>query len=361
MDTTKAMNQALKEAKKKYLYKPHSDVVNVTIGLKKVGGKIIGEAAILFGVRKKLSRSEIPQERMLPRHVKGEQTDVEEYDELTAPPKLLAATTQELTQFQRPFPPGGSVGHPNITAGSLGAWLRSGEDGLYRGLSNNHIFAACNAATINDIVLQPGKADGGFSGNSKYHLGRLENFVVINFESKKKTGAAALYWRGSKWIPNKLAQMAGCPVRLKPHFEFAQGIEQPIPNLVDAAIIKPMEQSFVSLDVPYIGPFQGLGVAELGDEVINVSRTTGYSEHGLVTGIQSAVRVNFGSSGNAVFDQQFNIESTDGKDFSAGGDSGSVIVLKESKRICGLLFAGGSGVTIANRIDHVVRLLNLTF
>ena len=47
----------------------------------------------------------------------------------------------------------------------------------------------------------------------------------------------------------------------------------------------------------------------------------------------------------------------DTAEFSAGGDSGSVILVEGM--IGGLLFAGGGGVTIANRISHVISLLGV--
>ena len=60
----------------------------------------------------------------------------------------------------RPVLPGCSVGHPDITAGTLGAVVTyKGKPGHI--LSNSHVLAASRAATVGDAVLQPACGDGG--------------------------------------------------------------------------------------------------------------------------------------------------------------------------------------------------------
>lgn len=53
-----------------------------------------------------------------------------------------------------------------------------------------------------------------------------------------------------------------------------------------------------------------------------------------------------------------------GGGFSAGGDSGSLIVLNakgaNARQPVGLLFAGGSGFTVANPIDAVLDRFGVT-
>lgn len=354
MEITTEMRRALVLAKRKFLRAPHPDVVSVGIGLKQTAGRRLDTPAIVFGVRTKRARAEVHPDRMLPTQVHGERTDVIERGELVALATTTATEVQELTQRRRPCPPGFSIGHPTITAGTLGAWVKTDDD-LYRILSNNHVVAASNAATPGDWIIQPGKADGGFSENDKF--ARLEKFAHINFEAKKKPGSAA-YWRAAKWLPNALAQLTGCPYRLSVHVE-SQGLPQPNPNLVDAAIARPITQDMVKLDAPFVGPFAGFASAQLGDQVMKVGRTTEYTRGEVVT-VEAAVRVSYGTAGVATFDDQFEIESTRDGDFSAGGDSGSVILDGEG-RIVGLLFAGGAGITIANRIGNVIALLGVRF
>src|SRR5437016_13214084 len=59
------------------------------------------------------------------------------------------------TKRQRPAPLGFSVGHPAITAGSIGARVVDPSGNVYV-LSNNHVLANSNDATIGDAALQPG-------------------------------------------------------------------------------------------------------------------------------------------------------------------------------------------------------------
>nr|MDQ3989739.1 hypothetical protein [Actinomycetota bacterium] len=62
----------------------------------------------------------------------------------------------------------------------------------------------------------------------------------------------------------------------------------------------------------------------------------------------------------ALFRDQMAIRAASG-DFSAGGDSGSVIwTWDSSRRPVGLLFAGGGGTTFANRMDRVLAALDIT-
>ena len=56
-------------------------------------------------------------------------------------------------QEERPVPIGVSIGHPAVTAGTLGARVKSGST-VYI-LNNNHVIANENDASIGDAVLQP--------------------------------------------------------------------------------------------------------------------------------------------------------------------------------------------------------------
>jgi hypothetical protein len=70
---------------------------------------------------------------------------------------VAGATTDKL----RPAPNGYSIGHPNITAGTLGTIVRATSDNQCYILSNNHVLANSNNASIGDNTLQPGPYDGG--------------------------------------------------------------------------------------------------------------------------------------------------------------------------------------------------------
>ena len=77
---------------------------------------------------------------------------------------------------------------------------------------------------------------------------------------------------------------------------------------------------------------------------------------GKVDSVNAMVRVYY-STRSAIFVEQILI--TPGT-FSAGGDSGSLIVTLEGNNPVGLLFAGSSSYTIANPIDDVLDAFGVT-
>ena len=58
---------------------------------------------------------------------------------------------------------GVSIGHYAITAGTPGAFVKDKTTAETLILSNNHVMANSNDASIGDAILQPGPADGGKS------------------------------------------------------------------------------------------------------------------------------------------------------------------------------------------------------
>src|SRR4030095_5203476 len=91
------------------------------------------------------------------------------------------------TKRQRPAPLGFSIGHPAITAGSIGARVVNASQQLFV-LSNNHVLANSNGASIGDAALQPGPFDGGTSADQ---VGTLFAFQPINFSGGNNTIDAA--------------------------------------------------------------------------------------------------------------------------------------------------------------------------
>src|SRR5438034_10144668 len=92
------------------------------------------------------------------------------------------------TKRQRPAPMGFSVGHPAIPAGTIGARVRDALGRVYI-LSNNHVLANSNGATIGDPEYQPGPFDGGTSADQ---IATLSDFQVINFTGGSNTIDAAI-------------------------------------------------------------------------------------------------------------------------------------------------------------------------
>lgn len=317
---------------KEYFFR-NPDVTSVSYGFKYTAGVKTNVRCLVIGVKKKVPSAAVRPARMIPRTYAGQMTDVQE--------KNIWALS--LVARMRPCPPGFSVGHTTITAGTLGAYVKkNGNADDWWILSNNHVLAASNQGKVNDTIIQPGRADGGSSTNDR--LAWLKEFVTINWDNGNGNG------NGN-----------GCNIfaRMWMRLKGIQTIEQPYPNLVDAALALPVNQGHVNRLYPKIDTIlSGIAEVELGDGVIKVGRTT-EDTYGQVEGVDARVRVQY-DGGTATFDDQIEIRAIDGGEFSAGGDSGSAILAEGGTKMAGLLFAGGSGVTIANPIGHVVDLLKIS-
>jgi hypothetical protein len=225
----------------------------------------------------------------------------------------------------RPAPAGVSVGHFQITAGTIGALAR-GRSGDRRNrifvLSNNHVLANVNAGPIGAAVLQPGPYDGGV--NPRDRIGVLERFVPINFSS----GASNYVDCATAWVTSSLVRR-----------EFVY--------LVNG------QQQLFRVSAQTVNPSVGMLVGKSG-------RTTQLTQ-GRVTAIGVTVNVGFGGGRVATFRDQFSVVSTtSGGNFSQGGDSGSLIwTWNPARNPVGLLFAGGGNVTFGNRIDRVLSALDI--
>jgi hypothetical protein len=216
-------------------------------------------------------------------------------------------------RFPRPVPIGVSTGHPAITAGTIGCRVTKG--GQVFALSNNHVYANSNAASMGDAVIQPGTFDGGSSPADD--IGTLSDYEPINFSGGN--------------------------------------------NVIDAAIAL---SSTANLDnsTPSNGygtPKSTTTTASVNMRVMKYGRTTQQTK-GRVTAINATVNVNYGSPGVARFVNQIVIG---GGGFSSGGDSGSLIVVEkggDKLKPVGLLYAGSSSATIANPIGPVLSAFGVT-
>jgi len=212
-------------------------------------------------------------------------------------------------RLDRPVPIGVSTGHPLITAGTIGARVfKVGDESLVFALSNNHVYANQNAATIGDDVIQPGTFDGGLPAD---YIGNLIDYETIYFDGT--------------------------------------------PNTMDAAIAS-TTAALLANATPSDGygtPAAGTVEASINLSVIKYGRTTSQTK-GRVKAINGAFDIGYGNNRTAYFVNQIVIG---GGGFSAGGDSGSLIVVQKGSdalKAVGLLFAGGGGITIANPIEAVL-------
>lgn len=326
--------QVKEQAKEDLLSKPN--VVGVGVGYKTVGRVTTDEMSVVVMVRQKLPPAALHPDAMLPRTVNGVAVDVLEVGEIRA--------QQGRTDRWRPAPGGVSIGHYQITAGTLGAVVQDASSGDRLILSNNHVLANSNDAVAGDAILQPGPVDGG--SLSADIIATLERFVPIDFGSGPGVcGLARTYAE----FGNAIARLLGSRHRLDVSEYNPQAV-----NLVDAAVARPVNDADVSDEILEIGTVQGTVAATLGMPLRKSGRTTGLTT-GAVTLLEATVSVSYGVGKTARFENQIVAGP-----MSQGGDSGSLVVHGEALQAVGLLFAGSNQSTILCPIQAVMESLQIT-
>jgi len=293
---------------------PKKDVVGTAIGAK--GGALVLRVFTakkgVAGIPKKQDDFDVVVTVTGPISALGPQTGT----------ALLPRATHTTSRL-RPVPIGVSTGHFNITAGTIGAWVTDGTNDF--ALSNNHVYADENNASVGDNVLQPGPYDGGV--NPSDAIATLSDFEHIHF--------------------NNFGQ---CLMKRKRC------------NEIDAAIAVVSSGIVVDYETPaggYGTPNETSVAAVLGQAVQKYGRTTSLTK-GTITGINATVNVGY-SSGDALFVDQIIVEDTGA--FIQGGDSGSLLVTDDAGlNPVGLLYAGNGDGTfaVANHIDVVLARFGVT-
>ena len=333
------------------------NVVGVALGYKLTADADTGERAVTVLVETKMNEELLTDDDIVPPNLDGVPTDVQPVgiiyaggpaaSELLGPETVLAELPEaefapngaiaapvrervrieerigalELTTRIRPAMGGYSVGHYRITAGTIATgcydWAEFPDiPSHYYLLSNNHVLANSNFASIGDPILQPGAFDGGTLPGDV--IGRL-----------------------ARWVPIRYRPAAG-PVPL---------------NFVDAAIAE-VDFHQLNREVYYIGYVKTLYAApKVGDIVQKTGRTTNFTT-GRITNINATVDVNYGGGRVARFARQILTQTRDGHAMGAGGDSGSLVTNLDEEGV-GLLFAGSTAVTVINHLQFVQSLLGI--
>lgn len=316
------------------------NVNGVGIGHKIVSGQDTGQLCLTVLVRKKVPKSELLSRDLVPTMIDSIPVDVKAIGHVVA----LKARTDRW----RPAPGGVSLGHYLITAGTLGAFVKDNATGQTLILSNNHVMANSNAASIGDAILQPGPADGG--KNPQDRIADLERFVTIQFQGGNGgNGGICSIAKASANILNALAKLIGSHHRLVATKITAAA------NEVDAAVAKPAWNDVITGDILDIGVITGTTAAAIGMAVRKSGRTTATTT-GTIEMLNVNVDVGYGGSKVATFENQIVTGA-----MSSPGDSGSLVVDGSQPLAVGLLFAGSDTSTVINPIDRVLELLNVHF
>lgn len=218
---------------------------------------------------------------------------------------------------------GGNINDRTIiscSSGTLGSLVQNATAQYI--LSNNHVLARVNKASIGEDIIQPGLIDQSpvCAQDGNDGVADLSNFVPIEFKKRRNT---------------------------------------PL-NTVDAAIAQ-VRPGTVRTDgsILDIGTLSSSTLVDsLGCLLKKSGRTTGLTT-GTISSVNVTVDVNYGGGKVARFVDQFLV--TPGS-FIAGGDSGSLAVedVASSPRAVGLLFAGSSSSAVANPIDAVLAAFGVS-
>jgi len=193
-------------------------------------------------------------------------------------------------------------------AGTIGAVVLKGSTKYL--LSNNHVYARENAASIGEREDAPGRYDGHPRCAVTPQCGTLSQFVNISFSGNNTIDCAiALMDTGN---PTAVTQSGG--------------------YTASSTVVSPS----VGLAVKKSGRTSGLTTGTI--QAINVTITVQYS------------------SGVATFTGQI---MTPGS-FIRAGDSGSLMVTQSGNNPVGLCFAGGSGGSFENPIGPVLQAFGAT-
>ena len=217
------------------------------------------------------------------------------------------------SRIRPPFP-GISIGHYNVTAGTLGCYVNDKKGNVYI-LSNNHVLADSDKGRWKDVVLQPGPEDGGSVKNDS--IAKLSYVVPLN----RKTF-----------------------------------------NTMDAAIAKVENDVKIDTLVNNRIKINGTNNPALRMQVEKFGRTTGHTT-GEITTTHLDVNVEFEGM-HLEFHDQFEVKgrliNSVRNKFCNGGDSGSLILERKTHRAIGLLFAGTKhGTTFASPIENVLSAFSI--
>jgi hypothetical protein len=231
-------------------------------------------------------------------------------------------------------------------SGTLGSLVTRG--GITFILSNNHVFDKSDTGANGDPITQPGLVDNNCNGGML--VANLSQAAALKPASNTTTGACA----GSTVLcgpsPSNVDAAIGAIVTIPVTTVDLTG------SILDLGAAG---ASSIAAAPPSATLTTGTAVLAANEGVAKSGRSTGLTCSTLQS-VNTTVTVDYeGSCGGAkaftaVFSNQLIIN---GGAFSAGGDSGSLIVTSDTARPVGLLYGGNSTTTSANPIQDVMAAL----
>lgn len=312
------------------------NVVGVGKGWKMTRGESTQDLSVVVLVSKKVPRQELTRSELVPQKLGTFSTDVIEVGDI----RFLSRT-----EFLRPAPPGVSIGHYQISAGTFGAVVQDRRTKELLILSNNHVLANSTdgrdgRAKIGDPILQPGPHDGG----KKEHLiGHLHRFIPLS----REFGTSGCPQAASV---EKFANR--CLHAIRPNYRMMLQRQNPQGNLVDAAVARPLKPELITPEIMDIGPVKGIREAQVGMKLVKSGRSSGFNS-AEVKVVSTMMRVALSSQESVLFEDQIVTGP-----MASPGDSGSLVLDQEGYAV-GLLFAGSDSASVVNRIQNVTDLLEV--
>jgi hypothetical protein len=214
--------------------------------------------------------------------------------------------------------------------GTLGSLVARG--GTQFVLSNNHVLARSDAATVGDAIISPGLIDVNCNAAQGTTVANLTQFVNLENEVTSMTPA--------KNIDAAIAQVVSGKVNTGGNILYlgattdANGVPVPAPPEGGSGTA-----GAVGMQVAKSGRSTGLTCSSV--EATNIITNVDYTKNCDGTGATFTVPYQ-------------NLIGVMGGSFSAEGDSGSLIVTQAAANPVALLFAGSDTDTVANPVSNVL-------
>lgn len=310
---------------------PH--VVGTAVGKKRVNGRKTDETCVVVFVDEKLAEAQLSNEEIVPETVDcdGETltTDVQQVGDVTAL-TVEPAQEPERTERMRPAPGGISIGHPEITAGTMGSVVVETEDGEAVVLTNAHV-AAPEGASEGDPILQPGPEDGGERERSERDPRRATERSDGGDRPEGPQSSSEISSDGGS-EGDEIGELR----------EWSE-ISTTEPNRSDSALVS-VDPDDIDAEILGIGPLVDFSEPDIDadEEYTKSGRTTGVTT-GELRGRDTRIEVGGFGPEPVIFEGVDTFTS-----MGDPGDSGSLIGIGDGELTAtNLLFAGSDDATIA--------------
>jgi len=280
------------------------NIVGIGVSQKETEKKETGELGLCFYVEKKVAKSKLDPNKMIPPVM-----SVADRTAVFTDVKQIGKVVPQINTKRTPIQSGFSIGDGAET-GTLSAIVKKGKKFFL--LSNSHVLAKAGKGKVGAPIIYPGDLDLG--GAAKQPVGTLSH--VVPFQ-----------------------------------------VTEDFVNRVDAAMAE-LDEDFVDeLNFSIRGAKQPLAVIEPTRDmkVVIRGRTSGNSE-GTIKDVHFSIVLPYPDVGKVGF-----IDQVLATRYSQGGDSGSLVVDKETGKVVGLHFAGSPDGSVFNPIGDVIKALKFDF